>query len=790
MPHKRRMAVTTPHRRSKAAKAARSLARKNFKSAKKDTVTALVAKIMEEKVSNSWNRFPHSYISDIIDGLKDESPWLTRSVLNKGMRNFTYTSVTADNNIEEQRDAGSLTTPHCISNRNLERNTGGRPKGSSDKMKKDLADATMAANNEITIEYIKLKKYAKKTKKTKLPNGILKKLIIDISKKRCLPSDIIISESAIRKRIERGSTFVTQSAGVVSPLSNFESFFVMIIIQMARIRQSLTPRLGLAMVNAVIQGNRMQKEIIEWKARYSNDNLPTLGVGYWRGFMKRNKDQLVSKRGQKYELNRDNWTTYQNFNSMYKHNIGEMEDAGVAVRRVSPVWMDRSGNIVDESKAYGCKVTHDIIHPEYCIVADEVGNNISMKNDGHIGGQKYLCAKGAVPQQKASTKDKHFTLLGLTLLNGEPLMCVVIIQGTLEKSDYWAGIDILAEKIGDESDDDFLEMNSGPGKLFPGGPSCTVCGKVVPCFVRFQPKGGMTSVILKDILRTLDELEVFPRVNGLKPFLLVDGHGSRLEIPFLEYINEPDHEWVVCIGVPYGTDLWQVGDSKEQNGSYNMSLTKNKEKMFQEREKRCMEPTIQPYDIMPLVNAAWKDSFSKVATNKNAISERGWFPYNRALLLNAQIRSTMTNEEKELEAEGSEDVMVPSIALQNIIDVSIETPHYDPAFLLQKDAKDVKLLNMSHGTAAFCLQNLVAHEDLHQARAQIKRNREEGATFREKITMARKVSAGIVFKSGSTRLGQTVLDVVKSNAAEKQRLQQEKKVKAIEAYHNAKEAAD
>ena len=56
--------------------------------------------------------------------------------------------------------------------------------------------------------------------------------------------------------------------------------------------------------------------------------------------------------------------------------------------------------------------------------------------------------------------------------------------------------------------------------------------------------------------------------------------------------------------------------------------------------------------------------------------------------------------------------------------------------------------------------------------------------------MARKVSAGIVFKSGSTRLGQTVLDVVKANAAEKQRKQQEKNMKAIKAYHNAKEAAD
>ena len=133
----------------------------------------------------------------------------------------------------------------------------------------------------------------------------------------------------------------------------------------------------------------------------------------------------------------------------------------------------------------------------------------------------------------------------------------------------------------------------------------------------------MTSTILKDILRTIDELEVFPWVNGLKPFLLVDGHGSRFELEFLEYINNPDHEWVVCIGVPYGTDLWQVGDAKEQNGSYNMSVTKNKEKMFHEREKRCMEPTIQPYDIIPLVNAAWQDSFFKTKTNKNAISERG-----------------------------------------------------------------------------------------------------------------------------------------------------------------------
>jgi len=33
---------------------------------------------------------------------------------------------------------------------------------------------------------------------------------------------------------------------------------------------------------------------------------------------------------------------------------------------------------------------------------------------------------------------------------------------------------------------------------------------------------------------------------------------------------------VVCIGVPYGTSYWQVGDSPEQNGCYKMALTSEK----------------------------------------------------------------------------------------------------------------------------------------------------------------------------------------------------------------------
>ena len=40
--------------------------------------------------------------------------------------------------------------------------------------------------------------------------------------------------------------------------------------------------------------------------------------------------------------------------------------------------MDREGDIVDKGSVYGCKVTHAIVRPDYYIVANEVGNNISI----------------------------------------------------------------------------------------------------------------------------------------------------------------------------------------------------------------------------------------------------------------------------------------------------------------------------------------------------------------------------------------------------------------------------
>ena len=75
-------------------------------------------------------------------------------------------------------------------------------------------------------------------------------------------------------------------------------------------------------------------------------------------------------------------------------------------------------------------------------------------------------------------------------------------------------------------------------------------------FIRWIPNGSIKSTILKEALEEIDNLGVLPRVNSVKPYLLVDGNGSRFSLDFILYINDPAHEWVVCIVTPYGTALW------------------------------------------------------------------------------------------------------------------------------------------------------------------------------------------------------------------------------------------
>ena len=104
--------------------------------------------------------------------------------------------------------------------------------------------------------------------------------------------------------------------------------------------------------------------------------------------MHRNKHLIVSSKGQKYELNQANWTTYQNFSQMYEVIEQEMITAGVAVMLPEPVWMNAKGEHVEEGDAFGCKVTLDITKPEMCVVADEVGGVESRNNEHSIAAEQ------------------------------------------------------------------------------------------------------------------------------------------------------------------------------------------------------------------------------------------------------------------------------------------------------------------------------------------------------------------------------------------------------------------
>jgi len=80
----------------------------------------------------------------------------------------------------------------------------------------------------------------------------------------------------------------------------------------------------------------------------------------------------------------------------------------------------------------------------------------------------------------------------------------------------------------------------------------------VPCFVGHSESGSIMSELLAAMLQHIDDCCIFDRTDGVPPFLLLDGHWSRFKLLFLEYINNPMHTWKVCIGVPYGTSIWQV----------------------------------------------------------------------------------------------------------------------------------------------------------------------------------------------------------------------------------------
>ena len=113
-------------------------------------------------------------------------------------------------------------------------------------------------------------------------------------------------------------------------------------------------------------------------------------------------------------------------------------------------------------------------------MGDDVDGNISMKRDGHVVGRLYLTAKGKAASRKTSKTDRRFTMIGLTSLNSQPVMCIMIIQGVEENRAVEAAIDISVQPDGNPSDAYFFLKNNGPGNISLEEQSTTLEVKMSP----------------------------------------------------------------------------------------------------------------------------------------------------------------------------------------------------------------------------------------------------------------------------------------------------------------------
>ena len=194
---------------------------------------------------------------------------------------------------------------------------------------------------------------------------------------------------------------------------------------------------------------------------------------------------------------------------MYDHIERIMRASNVAKVLDEPVNMNKDGQIVDdEMDGYGFKVPIEITRPDMCLMLDECGCNTAQEGDPRIGNEMFLAGIHDKAYSSISKKDIHFTHIGVNLLSGDAIMCVAIISGKTHDILVELGIDadILSTfdedftNIDEASRDkkllDLLRDNCGPGKLFPGLPSCTYKGKTIPGYVAFSESGGITPTIL------------------------------------------------------------------------------------------------------------------------------------------------------------------------------------------------------------------------------------------------------------------------------------------------------
>jgi hypothetical protein len=137
-----------------------------------------------------------------------------------------------------------------------------------------------------------------------------------------------------------------------------------------------------------------------------------------------------------------------------------------------------------------------------------------------------MAFKANTRPRAASSKVRvnHFTVLGFTAADGRAVMRAIIIAASKLKGTDVTGFNPLSKDAEDVSISDIKvledeieqrkdEHSNGVDRMFPFGPTCSFNGTEVPTFVTCSKNG--TNMLCK-----MDDLKLFDRSDGVRPFLL------------------------------------------------------------------------------------------------------------------------------------------------------------------------------------------------------------------------------------------------------------------------------
>ena len=206
------------------------------------------------------------FVAGLAASHRDVCPWVSRDTVNyelckRKILGIYYECPDAILATTSVTDITQADFDAIIANRAK----GGRHAGTTDKRNKSYELASLAAKNEITERYARNKR---KAGTNRLPRGHLTRIMRNVKKRNVLPDVVLITESYIWQRIKTNTLrVVAGNSGPLSPLHAYEMEFIQVILQMMRMRESLSPSEIMQLINSMIDGTQAQTDLITFKSK-------------------------------------------------------------------------------------------------------------------------------------------------------------------------------------------------------------------------------------------------------------------------------------------------------------------------------------------------------------------------------------------------------------------------------------------------------------------------------------------------------------------------------------------